>query len=113
MIIMPHGRPGHRSSSQARQTSGTPQVAVVVLALLAASARDRVQRWVDRLLFGYRKDPYAVVSRVGQRRLWCGPPVQPEDLCWPLAAAGIKSIYRFSGHAGGRVSRPYDWAGKR
>jgi hypothetical protein len=25
MIIMPHNRPGHRSSSQARQTSGTPQ----------------------------------------------------------------------------------------
>jgi len=40
---------------------------VVVLALLAATARDRVQRWVDRLLFGYRKDPYAVVSRVGRR----------------------------------------------
>ena len=38
-----------------------------LLALLAATARDRVQRWVDRQLFGYRKDPYAVVSRVGQR----------------------------------------------
>jgi len=25
MIMMPHSRPGHRSSSQARQTSGTPQ----------------------------------------------------------------------------------------
>jgi hypothetical protein len=25
MIIMPHNRPGHNSSSQARQTSGTPQ----------------------------------------------------------------------------------------
>jgi signal transduction histidine kinase len=45
----------------------TGLVAVVVLALLAASARDRVQRAVDRLLFGYRKDPYAVVTRVGQR----------------------------------------------
>src|ERR1022692_4702328 len=45
----------------------TGLVTVVVLALLAASARDRVQRAVDRLLFGYRKDPYAVVTRVGQR----------------------------------------------
>ena len=45
----------------------TGLVAVVVLALLAASARDRVQHGVDRLLFGYRKDPYAVVSRVGRR----------------------------------------------
>jgi signal transduction histidine kinase len=50
---------------QAAQRTGL--VAVVVLALLAATARDRVQRGVDRLLFGYRKDPYAVVSRVGQR----------------------------------------------
>lgn len=50
---------------QAAQRTGL--VAVVVLALVAATARDRVQRWVDRLLFGYRKDPYAVVSRVGQR----------------------------------------------
>lgn len=52
-------------ADQAAQRTGL--VAVVVLALLAATARDRVQRWVDRLLFGYRKDPYAVVSRVGQR----------------------------------------------
>ncbi len=50
---------------EAAQRTGL--VAVVVLALLAAAARDRVQRGVDRLLFGYRKDPYAVVSRVGRR----------------------------------------------
>ena len=25
MIIMPHSRPGHHGSSQAKQTSGTPQ----------------------------------------------------------------------------------------
>jgi signal transduction histidine kinase len=41
--------------------------AVAVLALLAAAARARVQQGVDRLLFGYRRDPYAVVDRVGQR----------------------------------------------
>jgi signal transduction histidine kinase len=50
---------------QAAQRTGL--VVVVVLALLAAAARDRVQRGVDRLLFGYRRDPYAVVSRVGRR----------------------------------------------
>jgi len=27
MIIMPHSRPGHRCSSQPKQTSGTPQAA--------------------------------------------------------------------------------------
>ena len=30
MIIMPHNRPGHNSSSQARQTSGTPQVSRLI-----------------------------------------------------------------------------------
>ena len=50
---------------EAAQRTGL--VAVVVLALLAASARDRVRRGVDRLLFGYRRDPDAVVSRVGRR----------------------------------------------
>ena len=50
-----------------QEAQRTGLVAVVVLALLAASARDRVQRGVDRLLFGYRRDPYAVVSRVGRR----------------------------------------------
>jgi signal transduction histidine kinase len=45
----------------------TGLLAVAVLALLAAAARARVQRGVDRMLFGYRRDPYAVVDRVGQR----------------------------------------------
>src|SRR4029079_7931898 len=36
--------------------------AVAVVALLVASARDRVQRGVDRALFGDRRDPYAVVN---------------------------------------------------
>src|SRR3954453_15501452 len=41
-------------------------VAVAVLALLAAAPRGRVQAWVDRALFGHRRDPYAVVSRIGR-----------------------------------------------
>ena len=41
--------------------------AVAVVALLVAAARDRVQRTVDRALFGDRRDPYAVVDRLGQR----------------------------------------------
>jgi len=41
-------------------------VAVAALALLAAAARGRVQTWVDRALFGHRRDPYAVVSRVSR-----------------------------------------------
>ena len=41
--------------------------AVAVVALLVAAARDRVQRAVDRALFGDRRDPYAVVDRLGRR----------------------------------------------
>ena len=41
--------------------------AVAVVALLVAAARDRVQRVVDHALFGDRRDPYAVVDRLGQR----------------------------------------------
>ena len=66
---------------EAAQRTGL--VAVVVLALLAAAARDRVQRGVDRLLFGYRKDPYAVVSRVGRRL---------DDASGPLDALGQLTV---------------------
>ena len=41
--------------------------AVALVALLFAAARDRVQRVVDHALFGDRRDPYAVVSRLGRR----------------------------------------------
>jgi signal transduction histidine kinase len=42
-------------------------VAVALLALLLAGVRERVQRAVDRALFGSRRDPYAVVDRLGRR----------------------------------------------
>lgn len=41
--------------------------AVALVALLFAAARDSVQRMVDRALFGERRDPYAVVARLGRR----------------------------------------------
>ncbi|WP_257153621.1 sensor histidine kinase [Streptomyces lunaelactis] len=43
---------------------GTATIAVT--ALLAANGRGAVQAAVDRLLFGHRHDPYAVVARVGR-----------------------------------------------
>lgn len=39
---------------------------VAASALLAAAARDRVQQGVDRMLFGHRHNPYAVVAKVGR-----------------------------------------------
>jgi len=38
-----------------------------LIAVLFAPLRDRLQRGVNRLMYGERDDPYAVVSRLGQR----------------------------------------------
>lgn len=48
----------------AGSTAGT--VAVAAAALIAASGRGAVQSAVDRMLFGHRKDPYAVVAKVSR-----------------------------------------------
>ena len=40
---------------------------VAVVALIAAAARDQIQRVVDRVLFGHRHDPGAVLSRIRRR----------------------------------------------
>ena len=42
-------------------------LATGVVAVLFQPLRDRLQRGVDRLMYGERDDPYAVVSRLGQR----------------------------------------------
>lgn len=47
---------------------------VALVALLGAAARDQVQRLVDRMLFGDRRDPYAVLRAVrGRTDLATGP----------------------------------------
>ncbi|WP_084781131.1 sensor histidine kinase [Planobispora rosea] len=51
-------------------------VTVAAVALLAAFGRDAVQAGVDRLLFGLRHDPYAVVSRVGRHVASAAEPVE-------------------------------------
>jgi signal transduction histidine kinase len=42
-------------------------VATGIVAVLFAPWRDRLQRGVDRLMYGERDDPYAVISRLGER----------------------------------------------
>ena len=49
---------------------------VALSALAAAAGRDRVQDLVDRWLFGYRHNPYAVVSRVGRQVATASQPVE-------------------------------------
>lgn len=42
-------------------------VAAGLVAVLFAPLRDRLQRGVNRLMYGERDDPYAVISRLGER----------------------------------------------
>ncbi|MFL5803633.1 MAG: GAF domain-containing sensor histidine kinase, partial [Roseiflexaceae bacterium] len=52
------------------QTRGSLLIGVLatgLVALIFHSLRDRVQRGVNRLMYGERDDPYAVVTRLGQR----------------------------------------------
>jgi signal transduction histidine kinase len=52
------------------QSSGTLLNSLVgtgVVAIVFAPLRDRLQRGVNRLMYGERDDPYAVISRLGQR----------------------------------------------
>ena len=42
-------------------------LATGLVAVLFAPLRDRLQRGVNRLMYGERDDPYAVISRLGQR----------------------------------------------
>ncbi len=52
---------------QARGSLVASLVATGVVAVLFAPLRDRLQRAVNHLMYGERDDPYAVISRLGQR----------------------------------------------
>lgn len=46
---------------------GASLVATGLIAVAFAPARGRLQRWVDRLLYGHRSDPYAALAGLGTR----------------------------------------------
>jgi len=46
---------------------GGSLLATAVIAVSFAPARDRLQRWVDRRLYGERHDPVRAMARIGQR----------------------------------------------
>jgi signal transduction histidine kinase len=52
---------------QARGTLAISLVATGIVAVLFAPIRDGLQRGVNRLMYGERDDPYAVLSRLGER----------------------------------------------
>jgi hypothetical protein len=51
------------------QSTGLPVALIMtgVVAVVFQPLRDRLQRAVDRLMYGQRNEPYAVLSRLGQR----------------------------------------------
>ncbi len=59
-------------------------VLVAVVAVVAASGRSVVQAGVDRWLFGHRRDPYAVVARVGRH---VAPASEPSEALQRLVDA--------------------------
>ncbi len=52
---------------QARGSLVLSLLGVGLVAIVAQPVRDRLQRAVNRLMYGQRDDPYAVLSRLGQR----------------------------------------------
>ncbi len=52
---------------QARGNLATSLLATSLVAVLFAPLRERLQRGVNRLMYGERDDPYKVLSRLGQR----------------------------------------------
>ncbi len=59
-------------------------VLVAIVAVVAASGRSIVQAGVDRWLFGHRRDPYAVVARVGRH---VAPASEPQEALQRLVDA--------------------------
>jgi two-component system NarL family sensor kinase len=75
-------------SSAVGGTTAGAVVAAVVIAIGLAPARDVVQRGVDRLLYGRRRDPYAVLTDLGRH---VSGAVAPDEIlvivCRTLATA--------------------------
>jgi len=89
-------------------------IATGFVAVLFAPLRDRLQRGVDRLLYGERDDPYAALSRLGQRLEATLAPeaVLPtvtrtvkEALKLPYAAVEVErsGVFEIAAEAGGPV----------
>jgi two-component system NarL family sensor kinase len=93
-------------------------IATLVVALLASPVRGRLQRAVDRAMYGDRRDPLRAASRVGERLSGAEPSLAAvaaalqEALRLPYAALHIDG--RPPAADGPRThSVPLDYAGKR
>lgn len=78
-----------------RPGRGGSLVAAGVVALAFQPARDRVQRRVNRLMFGQRDDPYGVLSALGRRLESAGDP----DQLLPAVVESVTQALRLPGAA--------------
>jgi signal transduction histidine kinase len=67
-----------------------PAVVTAVVALLLATGRQRLQRWVDRAMYGQRSDPMAALAALGER---LGGAVD-DDQVLPAIVEGVRSTLR-------------------
>src|SRR4029450_8939066 len=68
---------------------GGSLVATAVIAIGFAPARDRLQRWVDRRLYGERHDPVRAMAQLGER-LRGAPGGAPG---WDFLAGGLQAVW--------------------
>lgn len=74
----------------ARDTTLISILAAGLVAVLFQPLRDRLQRGVNRLMYGERDDPYAVLTRLGQR---LRAAIEPDEVL-PSLVATVKDALR-------------------
>lgn len=65
-------------------------VATGIVAVAFAPVRDRVQRWVNRVMFGQRDDPYGVLSELGRLVGRSGAPTTTLQVLVETVATALK-----------------------
>ena len=78
---------------QAQGNPGLSLLATGLIAVLFQPLRSRLQRGVNRLMFGERDDPYAALSQLGRR---LGATLAPEAILPTLVETVARTLVRKS-----------------
>ncbi len=70
-----------------------PLVATGLVAVAFSPVRERVQRWVNRLVYGERHDPYGVLSRLGRQLAGVMQPAAVAPAIVDAVARALKAPY--------------------
>jgi len=65
-------------------------LAAGLVAVAFASLRDRVQKWVNQLMFGRRDDPYSVLTEMGRLMAETGTPEETLQTLTEIVATSLK-----------------------